>query len=673
MTVRSNRREDGRRCGRGSPSPPSGPVPADLGGLVGPQFGITPEAVERWLGDDEGPADELRGVPASPGAVEGRARVVLSPAQIPEVRPGRDPGLPATAPAWAPVFAHVGAAVSDVGGTMSHAAILCREYGIPAVLGTGHATRRIATGDLLRVDGGAGTVTILERGASDLSRAMATSWTWRTPRPSRSTASAARRRPGAARRAWATPCRRASWSPPTRTAAGCEPRASRPQVARLAEIDGGYAARVAASEAIDALFAGAELAGRGDRPRLRPRRRRRRRGGGGPLERHRRGPRRRVVRRPAGDLPRRHRPRRVRRHVVRCWASLYSPQAIAYRRRLAIGADDVAMAVVVQRLVAAEAAGVMFTIDPLTGDPSQITIEAAFGLGLPIVGGEVTPDRYGVDKVTFELRSRRSPASRSPTASIRRHGRHPARPLDAARRLRAMPDRRRGHRPGHAGQARRAGLRSPRWTSSGRSGRVRRAARDAPRAGAARDGPQRRARRSPTPATPPARWTASSPRCSARRTEERAHEAQRRPHPHHARRQPRALARAARRHAGAGRSDGRHRRRDLRGARRRAQWQTSSATRSASGIDVVTDGEQGKLGFLQYLVRSVWTASRRASWPAADRRRRGSSRSTCSPSTTRSTCRSTRSGSGPTASNLWCASGRCATRARCRRSATSPA
>ena len=64
------------------------------------------------------------------------------------------------------------------------------------------------------------------------------------------------------------------------------------------------------------------------------------------------------------------------------------------------------MAVVVQRLVAAEAAGVLFTVDPLTGDPSQITIEATFGLGLPIVGGEITPDRHGVDKVTFEVRTR---------------------------------------------------------------------------------------------------------------------------------------------------------------------------------------------------------------------------------------------------------------------------
>jgi phosphoenolpyruvate synthase/pyruvate phosphate dikinase len=96
----------------------------------------------------------------------------------------------------------------------------------------------------------------------------------------------------------------------------------------------------------------------------------------------------------------------VVRHVVRCWGSLFTPQAIAYRARLGVPALAVAMGVVVQRMVAAEAAGVMLTLDPLTGDRSQITIEASFGLGLAVVGGEVTPDRYAVDKVTFEVRSR---------------------------------------------------------------------------------------------------------------------------------------------------------------------------------------------------------------------------------------------------------------------------
>jgi len=96
----------------------------------------------------------------------------------------------------------------------------------------------------------------------------------------------------------------------------------------------------------------------------------------------------------------------VVRNVVRCWGSLFTPQAIAYRARLGIPASEIAMGVVIQRMVAAEAAGVMLTLDPLTGDRSQITIEASFGLGLAVVGGEVTPDRYAVDKVTLELRSR---------------------------------------------------------------------------------------------------------------------------------------------------------------------------------------------------------------------------------------------------------------------------
>jgi phosphoenolpyruvate synthase/pyruvate phosphate dikinase len=99
-------------------------------------------------------------------------------------------------------------------------------------------------------------------------------------------------------------------------------------------------------------------------------------------------------------------PRAVVRNVVRCWGSLFTPQAIAYRARLGIPPLEVAMGVVVQRMVAAEAAGVMLTLDPLTGDRSPITIEASFGLGLAVVGGEVTPDRYAVDKVTFELRAR---------------------------------------------------------------------------------------------------------------------------------------------------------------------------------------------------------------------------------------------------------------------------
>jgi pyruvate,water dikinase len=86
-----------------------------------------------------------------------------------------------------------------------------------------------------------------------------------------------------------------------------------------------------------------------------------------------------------------------------CWASLYSVPSIAYRRRQGIAEDGVAMAVVIQRMVDARAAGVMFTRSPTTGDRSVIVIEGAWGLGSAVVSGEVTPDRFVVGKITGEI------------------------------------------------------------------------------------------------------------------------------------------------------------------------------------------------------------------------------------------------------------------------------
>jgi pyruvate,water dikinase len=81
---------------------------------------------------------------------------------IGQVREGDILVCPVTAPSWAPVFGKIKAAVSDIGGTMSHAAIVAREYGLPAVVGTGQATKRIRTGQRVRVDGDRGVVTILD-------------------------------------------------------------------------------------------------------------------------------------------------------------------------------------------------------------------------------------------------------------------------------------------------------------------------------------------------------------------------------------------------------------------------------------------------------------------------------------------------------------------------------
>lgn len=102
----------------------------------------------------------LTGVGACPGTVEGPARVVLDPT-FTDVEPGEILVAPFTDPSWASVMFTAAALVVDIGGTLSHAAVVARELGLPCVMGTGEGTRQIATGDLCRVDGAAGTVEIL--------------------------------------------------------------------------------------------------------------------------------------------------------------------------------------------------------------------------------------------------------------------------------------------------------------------------------------------------------------------------------------------------------------------------------------------------------------------------------------------------------------------------------
>jgi pyruvate,water dikinase len=142
-----------------SPPPALGPVPEALNDpAVRMLWGITQDRIESWLNP---PVDEMVGVAASSGVVEGTARVLTDVNQIGELREGEILVCPVTAPSWAPVFAKIRAAVSDIGGSMSHAAIVAREYGMPAVVGTGDATKRIRTGDTIRVDGDRGTVRVL--------------------------------------------------------------------------------------------------------------------------------------------------------------------------------------------------------------------------------------------------------------------------------------------------------------------------------------------------------------------------------------------------------------------------------------------------------------------------------------------------------------------------------
>jgi pyruvate, water dikinase len=86
-----------------------------------------------------------------------------------------------------------------------------------------------------------------------------------------------------------------------------------------------------------------------------------------------------------------------------CWASLYSVPSISYRLKDSTQENEVAAAVVVQKMVDARSAGVMFTRSPLTGDRSVITIESAWGLGSSVVSGEVTPDRFVIGKITGQI------------------------------------------------------------------------------------------------------------------------------------------------------------------------------------------------------------------------------------------------------------------------------
>ncbi|RTZ99178.1 MAG: hypothetical protein DSY90_02020 [Deltaproteobacteria bacterium] len=130
-------------------------------------WGITTDKVKEWLKGVDASADgnlsELKGFASSAGVVEGPARVLKLLKDITKVQPGEILVCPTTNPSWAPIFTNIKAAVTDIGGLTSHAAIVCREYGIPSVTGTGMATTAIKTGDILHVDGDTGVVTIVKK------------------------------------------------------------------------------------------------------------------------------------------------------------------------------------------------------------------------------------------------------------------------------------------------------------------------------------------------------------------------------------------------------------------------------------------------------------------------------------------------------------------------------
>ncbi|MEN6428464.1 MAG: PEP/pyruvate-binding domain-containing protein [Phycisphaerales bacterium] len=114
----------------------------------------------------------LHGIAVSPGTVTGKARVITEPSEGRHVEPGEILVAPVTNPAWTPYFLPAAGVVMDMGGVLSHGAIIAREYGIPAVVNVGPASKVIQTGQLLRVDGDRGTVTLLEQVESGCHRSQ---------------------------------------------------------------------------------------------------------------------------------------------------------------------------------------------------------------------------------------------------------------------------------------------------------------------------------------------------------------------------------------------------------------------------------------------------------------------------------------------------------------------
>ena len=128
-----------------------------------PRGGWWERLVRRWLPATsvEQTGDVIRGLGASAGQVTGTARVLAGPADFGRLQPGDILVASITTPAWTTLFAMASAVVTDIGGPLSHSSIVAREYGIPAVLGTNVATRTVPDGARVRVDGDAGTVTLL--------------------------------------------------------------------------------------------------------------------------------------------------------------------------------------------------------------------------------------------------------------------------------------------------------------------------------------------------------------------------------------------------------------------------------------------------------------------------------------------------------------------------------
>ena len=150
LALTANRRE--LREARKRLHPP-GTIPEEASEKPGVKFKET-----QFKNDDS--SDTLRGIPVSPGTITAPASRIMSAQEFDRMQPGSILVCPMTSPAWTQLFAHAVGLVTEIGGILGHGSIVAREYGIPAVVGTGNVTRRIESGQTLEVDGDAGTVVI---------------------------------------------------------------------------------------------------------------------------------------------------------------------------------------------------------------------------------------------------------------------------------------------------------------------------------------------------------------------------------------------------------------------------------------------------------------------------------------------------------------------------------
>lgn len=360
--------------------------------------------------DDD--TNALRGIAGSPGTVEGRVRVVLNIDDFARVGRGEILVCPVTTPAWTILFPHIGGLVTDSGGMLSHAAIVAREFGVPAVVGTGTATSRLRDGQIVRVDGSSGEVTVLDAAADSSSVEVATS--------------------DEDERTFSILLRS---------------RHAGPSVIRLTDIDtdaapvvGGKAARLAelvkggfrvpdafvittaAYGDVVAAMDLSEVSGTATTIARTMQERFEQVELPGPLVHEMRraydamgcpavAVRSSAVAEDLADASFAGQYESILNvegfdavidAVRKCWTSLWNERVTTYRFAKDISSDP-AIAVVVQQMAPHDVAGVAFSANPISGSRDEIVINASRGLGEAVVSGEVVPDQWIVRRGDAEV------------------------------------------------------------------------------------------------------------------------------------------------------------------------------------------------------------------------------------------------------------------------------